>query len=380
MTLELVRSATRGNARSIQSEAGPAVRTSRARLSGLGTFVLVVGVIITAVLTVSSRLSYLHNESRLTQLQSALTADALGVAPVDVERRLGQALTAASQSPDPVGAFRTSIAASMTPKGPFSSAALTLVSRSKIKILALVGEKPLRPPTSSAAVTFFDQVVKSPVLVTTRVVSKSVQRLGFGLQIRTANGALVASASEELPLNRVTAVPSSSPDYGFNVAIYFGKATVQAALLLKTTNNLPIQGTVAREAVPFGSSTLTLVMSPKRPLTGTWSALLPWGILILGLLFTIGVAILVERLVRRRRSADSLVDEEADCTTSSARSQRRCNARYCRSDFRAFPALRLPADIYPANKALKSEAIGTASSNRTRASSPSSWVMSRVVA
>lgn len=301
--------AVRDHATLSRSQARPQVRVSRAPLSGLAALVLVVGVVVTAALTISSRLSYIHNESRLTQLQSALTADALGVAPVDVERRLGQALSAASQSPNPVAAFHTSIAASMAPKGPFTSASLSLVRGSKIKILALAGQRPLRPLTSRASVVFFDQVAKSPLLVTTRVVSKNVQRLGFGLEIRTKNGALVAAAGEELPLNRVTTVPSSSPDYGFNVAIYFGKTTAPSSLLIKTTNNLPIQGTVARVSVPFGSSTLTLVMSPKRPLTGTWSALLPWGILVIGLLFTLGVASLVERLVRRRRTSDSLVEE-----------------------------------------------------------------------
>ncbi|HVB06810.1 MAG TPA: SpoIIE family protein phosphatase [Acidimicrobiales bacterium] len=61
--------------------------------------------------------------------------------------------------------------------------------------------------------------------------------------------------------------------------------------------------------MPFGSSVLTLAISPTSPLTGRWSEFLPWGILVVGLLFTIGLVVMTERLVRRRQHAERLADE-----------------------------------------------------------------------
>ena len=61
--------------------------------------------------------------------------------------------------------------------------------------------------------------------------------------------------------------------------------------------------------MPFGSSVLTLVVSPTSPLAGRWSEFLPWGILVVGVLFTVGLVAMTERLVRRRRHAEQLAEE-----------------------------------------------------------------------
>ena len=103
--------------------------------------------------------------------------------------------------------------------------------------------------------------------------------------------------------------PRNSPDKGLNIAIYFGKATSSAALIETNVSHLPLTGTVSTAVVPFGSSVLTLVVSPMDPLTGRWSELLPWGILVAGLLFTILLVGMTERLIRRRQRAEQLAEE-----------------------------------------------------------------------
>ncbi len=122
-------------------------------------------------------------------------------------------------------------------------------------------------------------------------------------------GTYVASAGQALPGSRRIVIPSSSPDAGLKIAIYFGKATSSAALVETNASHLPLTGTVSTAIVPFGSSVLTLVISPKSPLTGRWSELLPWGILGVGLLLTIGLVAMTERLVRRRQHAETLAQE-----------------------------------------------------------------------
>ena len=242
----------------------------------------------TGGLTVSSRLNYLHNEQRLTNLQTKLTASALGVAPVDLERRLGQAGAAAGEAPDPAATFRRVIASSMAPAGPFTTASLVLVPAGTSRCWPALGPnrstaRPERRPRRCS------NELRSPAsLVTTRAVGKGQQRFGYLMSFVGPGGTYVASAGQALPSNRRIDIPASSPDAGLNIAIYFGKATSSAALIETNVSHLPLTGTVSTAFVPFGSSVLTLVVSPTSPLAGRWSELLPWGILVVGLLFTIG--------------------------------------------------------------------------------------------
>jgi serine phosphatase RsbU (regulator of sigma subunit) len=271
--------------------------------------VLVVGLVVTGVLTASSRLNYLHDEQRLSNLQTNLTASALGIAPVDLERRLGQTAAAAGEAPDPVATFRQVIGPSMAPAGPFASASLALVRNGQVHVLVHTGAVPIKSPTGKAATALFDQAASSGSLITTRVEGKGLQRFAYLMPFVGSSGTYVASAGEALPSSRRLVIPPSSPDAGLNVAIYFGKTTSSAALVETNVSHLPLTGTVSTAVVPFGSSVLTLVVSPTSPLAGKWSELLPWGILVVGLLFTAGVATMTERLVRRRRQAERLAEE-----------------------------------------------------------------------
>jgi serine phosphatase RsbU (regulator of sigma subunit) len=275
----------------------------------LSLVVLVIGLVVTGALSASSRLSYLHNEQRLSNLQASLTASALGVAPADLERRLGQAAGAAGESANPGATFRHVIAPSMAPAGPFASASLALVRGGDVEVLTHVGAKPIESPTGRVASALFEQAAKSTSLVTTRVAGKGLQRLGYLLSFVGPGGTYVASAGQALPGNRRIRIPASSPDSGLNIAIYFGRTTSSGALIETNVAHLPLTGTVSTAIVPFGSSVLTLAISPTSPLAGRWSELLPWGILVVGLLFTIGLVAMTERLVRRRRQAEQLAVE-----------------------------------------------------------------------
>jgi len=265
--------------------------------------------VVTGALTVSSRLSYLHSEQHLSNLQTGLTASALGIAPVDLERRLGQAVAAAGEAPNPAVTFSRVIAPSLAPAGPFASASLALVNGEQVQVLAHVGGKSINSPTGKAASALFERAAKSTSLVTTRVVGKGQQRFAYLMSFVGRGGTYVASAGEALPASRRIVIPSNSPDAGLNIAIYFGKTTRAAALVETNVSHLPLSGTVSTAVVPFGSSVLTLVISPTSPLSGRFSEFLPWGILLVGLLSTAGLTVMTERLVRRRQYAEGLAEE-----------------------------------------------------------------------
>ncbi len=285
------------------------VKRSPRQLHRLSLIVLAIGLVVTGTLTASSRLSYLHSEQRLSNLQTRLTASALGIAPVDLERRLGQAAAAAGEAPDPVATFRRVIAPSMAPAGPFATASLALVRSGHVQVLTHLGAAPINSPTGKKATALFERAANTAFLVTTRAVGNGLQRFGYLMSFAGPGGTYVASAGQALPSNRRIVIPSSSPDARLNIAIYFGKATSLRALVETNALRLPLTGAVATAIVPFGSSVLTLVISPTSPLSGRWSELLPWGILGVGLLFTIGMVTMTERLVRRRQQAEQLAGE-----------------------------------------------------------------------
>ncbi len=282
---------------------------NRLILGKLSLVVLVVGLVVTGALTATSRLSYLHNEQRLSNLQTSLTASAIAVAPADLERRLGQAAAAAGEAIDPVAAFRRVIAPSMAPAGPFATASLALVRNGHVQLLTHVGAKPINNPTGKLASALFSRAARSTSLVTTRVVGKGLQRFGYLMSFTGPHGTFVASAGQALPSSRRLVIPLNSPDANLNIAIYFGKTTSPTALVETNVSHLPLTGTVSTAFVPFGSSILTLVISPKSPLAGRWSELLPWGILLVGLLFTFALIAMTERLIRRRRHAEQLAEQ-----------------------------------------------------------------------
>jgi serine phosphatase RsbU (regulator of sigma subunit) len=286
----------------------PAIRNRR-RLHRLSLVVLVIGLVVTGLLTASSRLDYEHNEQRLSNLQTNLTASALGIAPADLERVLGQAAAAAGEASDPVATFRRVIKPSMAPAGQFATATLAVVRDGQVEVLAHVGAKPINNPTGNAATGLYERAAKSDTLVTTRVVGKGLQRFGYLMPFVAPGGTYVAAAGQALPGSRRLVIPSNSPDAGLNIAIYFGKTASPASLIETNVSHLPLTGTVSTAVVPFGSSFLTLVISPKSPLAGRWSELLPWGILIVGLALTGGLVVMTERLVRRRRAAERLAEE-----------------------------------------------------------------------
>lgn len=270
--------------------------------------VIVIGLAVTGVLTGVSRVNYSNNEQRLTTLETQLTGQALGFAPLDLERRIGQAVSAAANASDPVAAFRAVIAPSMSPGGPFVAASLAVVRGGTVTVLARVGAKPLQ--NTSASTPLYLQAARNPSLVTTRVVAEGQQRFGYLMSAAGPDGATyVVGAGQELSKGNHVQLPASSPDAVLDFALYFGPTTAPLALVESNADQLPLGGTVSKVTEPFGNNVLTLVISPRGSLAGAWANFAPWAILGVGILFTFGIATMTERLVRRRELAETLAVE-----------------------------------------------------------------------
>ena len=287
------------------AETTPSRQKGTRRISGTTLAVIVAGLLVTATLTVVSETSYRHNEQRLTTLQSKLTASLIGTAPAQLEGQLARVVGLSAESPDPAATFEQAIDRSLSPTGPFASAVLVLVGGGQQQVLAHVGQKAIRSPQSAKSVAVYNRAARSSVLVTTRAVGRGVQRLGYFVSARGQPGTFVVGASQQLPLGKLTNVPTSSPDADLNFAIYFGRHP-GAGSLIESNVRPPLTGIVSTSTVPFGSNVLTLVVSPRGSLSGPWTEFLPWGILLVGLLLTAFGALMTEHLVRRRSVAESL--------------------------------------------------------------------------
>ena len=239
----------------------PAIRTTA--LHRLSFLVLVVGLVVTGALTVSSRLSYLHTEQRLSNLQTSLTASAAGRRPggLGTPARSGGRGRRRSLRPrcdlppghcavdGARGTVRHRIARSREQRaGPGTGARRSQTDQQSHRNgrLGLV--------RGSREVGFARHDQGGGQRSATTRLSDVVRGTGWNL-CRLRRPSLTG--------DRRLVIPSSSPDAGLNVAIYFGRTTSAAALVETNVSHLPLTGTVSTAVVPFGSSVLTLVISPR---------------------------------------------------------------------------------------------------------------------
>ena len=88
--------------------------------------------------------------------------------------------------------------------------------------------------------------------------------------------------------------------------MYLGRTRNPRAVVATNMAPVAFHGRHASDAVQFGDSTLTLVVSPNGPLGGSFFESLPWIIAIAGALIAIAAALVTDRLVHGRRYAEQL--------------------------------------------------------------------------
>ena len=269
--------------------------------------VLVVGLVITGVLAVLTFRGYHRTERTLLALQTTLIADA-GEAEdqLFVEDHLGGAASLAAATDGDVATFRGAVSTSVGAGEPFVTGSLWRLSGSSPQLITQVGGEPLVPVTAA----LLRQAAASKTFVVTQLAAGNVQRLGFAAAASGPHGMFVAYAEEALPAGRRIAEPAGSPLAQLNLAVYLGRSQSSPALLeTDSSAPLPLSGTTYTTQIPFGNTFLTITTSPRSSLSGTTARILPWAIVGGGLLLTVLAALLTERLVRQRESAEQLTGE-----------------------------------------------------------------------
>ncbi len=123
------------------------------------------------------------------------------------------------------------------------------------------------------------------------------------------SGSTAVYAEAVTPPDRMSRVSPNQAFSGLDHALYLGPTEDIDQLIFSTETDLPITGRRAQELVPFGDSSILLVMAPNGELGGHLLARLPWLVLGAGVVSTILGSALVSTIWRRQRRAEALSAE-----------------------------------------------------------------------
>lgn len=292
-------------------QGGEARRAPRARGAWpywLAVAVGVVGLVVTGVLVWISASTYTRNENRLLNLRARDAGTLLTGALPTLQIPLASAAALADATDGDVAKFRSFISPSVgpPPKGQFVSVSLWRLGNGPPTQLATVGVAPVLGSSSSRLSDFVAQARQGGKLRVMGLLDSPNPRLGYTFTSPGLTGRYVTYAESALPANRRSRFQSSSSFSDLDYALYLGRAQTHANLLVTDLNTLPIGGRHASVEIPFGDTVLTFVVTPRRPLAGSFAQALPWLVAIVGVLLSLGAALITARLIARRTQAERL--------------------------------------------------------------------------
>jgi serine phosphatase RsbU (regulator of sigma subunit) len=268
----------------------------------------VVGLVVTGVLVWISASTYTNNENRLLKLRVRDAGALISGAFLTVQTPLASAAALADATDGDVSKFKRFMAPSVGPQGKatFVSVSLWRLSSSHAEELAVVGLSPKLATSSTRVTSFFMQAAQGGKLRVIGLLNDPQPRLGYAFTSPGLTGRYVTYAEGALPASRRSRFQSTSAFADLDYALYLGRSQANADLLVSDLRNLPIHGRHASVTIPFGDNLLTFVVTPRRPLGGSFAQRLPWLVAIVGLLLSLGAAALTARLIGRRNQAERL--------------------------------------------------------------------------
>jgi serine phosphatase RsbU (regulator of sigma subunit) len=324
---------TEGRRPSAVEEAGALRATIGRRMSPwtLTLIVLVVGALVTVTCAWTARTLNRNNEHRLLVLQTTQAANVLALTIVQIENPLLTGVELAAGTGGDVERFTRYMSAYTGPTRQFVSVSLWHATGGSVQEVTSIGSPPELAAGSAASAQLADDAIRSGKVEIRGLSTQRLERVAYAVA-DSQDRSYVVYAERAIPDNRRVPVESNSAFADLNYATYVGPKA--GAATLATTDlpldALPLTGDVVQDAIPFGSSTLILVASPRGQLGGSLGSDLPWMFVIGGLLLTIGAAIVTNLISRRQRKAeedavtisglydrlDSLFDEQRSISES----------------------------------------------------------------
>lgn len=278
----------------------------RGRLSGAALLTLAIGLAITAALAIASGVLYRHNERRLLNLRVRELTLVLAGATQSVQTPLASAAALADATDGDPARFKALMTPLVGPGRQFAAASLWPLgtgARARVTI-----GTPLATPAARAA--HVQALARRPgVLNMVGMLGQTPPALGFEYALGVGRGAYSVFVESPLPADRRSRLESNSAFSDLDYAVYLGRGRDPSRLILTSLKHLPIKGITASQALPFGSGTFTIVITPRGSLGGSFFKSLPWLIAIAGVLISLAAALLTERLARGRARAEILAEQ-----------------------------------------------------------------------
>jgi serine phosphatase RsbU (regulator of sigma subunit) len=277
----------------------------------IATGTVILGLLVTAVLTLLSHVLYTRNEKRLLELRAREVASVIATSLPAVQTTFASAAAFADATHGDPRQFRRFIAPYVGPMRAqqFRSMSLWRLHAQDAPPLVTLGSPPMLTPGAPEARAFFAHSATSPKLSIIGLRHGAVLA-GIGYAFNTpGTGRYLVYGERTIPSDRQSRFRTDQAFSELNYAFYLGRSTNTTDLLVTSVRDPPLRGATQRLVVPFGDAVLTLVVGPRQSLAGSLPERLPWIIAIGGVILTLGVGWLVARLTRRRQAAEHLADE-----------------------------------------------------------------------
>jgi serine phosphatase RsbU (regulator of sigma subunit) len=265
-----------------------------------------IGLVVTAALTVTSLVLYERNENRLLGLRVRELGLVLTAAVPSIQTPLASAAELADATNGSPQKFRAFMAPYVGPGRQFASASLWPLGTAHLAPSVFLGAAPALASMPVKARQFFARAGRTHLLSISDIIVSPHLGLGYEFQTPGVHGGFAAYAESLIPADRRSRLARNSAFSDLDYVLYLGRSRRPQDLLLTSLPSLHVSGRQASDVVPFGDSAFTVVVTPRASLGGPFFASLPWIIAVLGTLMALAAALMTDRLARRRHHAERL--------------------------------------------------------------------------
>jgi serine phosphatase RsbU (regulator of sigma subunit) len=274
--------------------------------------VVIIGLAVTASLTLGARSVHDSNERRLLGQRARESSDVLSA----TIQTLQTPLISAAEVAEATNASRPRVAKLLAPlagdKSIFRTVAVWSANPPDPRKPVLVfGRRPVLSQLSPSAIrALLARSKQSAQLTIIPARGGSPQILQYAVA-SSQPSRYVVYAELALPKPGTNLVANDPAFAGLGFALYLGSSERKESVLFASTADLPLKGRQESNTFPIGDNHLRLVINSNGELGGALLARLWWLLLLAGVVLVIGAALLTERLVRQRERARVFAAENA---------------------------------------------------------------------
>jgi serine phosphatase RsbU (regulator of sigma subunit) len=268
--------------------------------------VLLAGLVVTAALSLTCLGLYEANERRLLDLRVRQLGLVLTSAVPSVQTPLASAAELADTTGGDAQKFEAFMAPYVGPGRQYASASLWPLGESALSPVARIGSPPQLDALPGGAAAFFARAAQTRELSVVGILHTAQPSVGYEFNTPGVKAGFAVYAEDRLTKSRRSKREADPAFADLNYVVYLGRTRSAATLLVTNLKRLPSGGREASDAVPFGDTYLTLVVTPHGSLGGTFFEDLPWIFALGGVLISLAAALLTDRLARGRQRAERL--------------------------------------------------------------------------